>query len=406
MGKKDKKLQEQIESLRDEIESFKRTSHSPINMKKSHSYKHQMESSDDYYMVESSHQPSHMHDDDCGCGKPHHMEKRNLYRTDQDRRHYKSYDNRHPFDTHNSHPHDKKYPNQHNFHCSCEECQGKGFYDSRFPSHHHGAHFDAHFKGEHCDVPFKVSPFNFCLPNFRLNFNGLNGNLAFQLFRFKGCKVKVFIDCSESGSTSEIRGVICNVGTNFVDVIKEDKTVVTILIERICKIEWLDKQCNPCPVCCHDDFHDEHCPHCGASSEEEESSDEEEWSDKSSMRKLVEQKIRASLNVTNEAKAENEVNEVEELKAAVDDLKEVVNEMQEAKMKDTFEKQQSNVPECELDEKTEFKPKTKRRKRRRLKSKSEKKDDSNLNQAKDSEEGMDNKPDETPVEGNENTTKE
>ncbi|RFU61441.1 hypothetical protein [Peribacillus glennii] len=110
--------------------------------------------------------------------------------------------------------------------------------------------------------------------NFRLNFNGLNGNLAFQLFRFKGCKVKVVFECG--GGTDEVTGRICNVGTNFVDIIMENHKVVTIMINRICKLDWLDKHCNPCPVCFNPCDADHVCPHCGEDPNEEDPDEDDD----------------------------------------------------------------------------------------------------------------------------------
>lgn len=178
------------------------------------------------------------HHYDCSCGKHHHSDC--------------------GCDTHHSD-------------CDCGKHHHQGGQGSFLLEPLHNNHNNGHFVGKGCDVPFKVSPFFFGIYNPRLNFNGLNGNLAFQLFRFKGCRVRIFLECPDM--SEEVEGVICNVGTNFVDILKDDDKVVTILIEHICKIEWLDKQCNPCPVCCFPCEDDHFCPHCGAKHDEE---DEEE----------------------------------------------------------------------------------------------------------------------------------
>ena len=87
-------------------------------------------------------------------------------------------------------------------------------------------------------------PIPVCNDPLNLRLAGLTGNLNFQLFRLKGCPVSIRIDCS--GDTEIINGVICNVGTDFVDVRKKDNTVVTVITERICRINWPDPKCNPC----------------------------------------------------------------------------------------------------------------------------------------------------------------
>jgi hypothetical protein len=64
------------------------------------------------------------------------------------------------------------------------------------------------------------------------------------LFRSQGCRVKVTI---EQGSTTQvIKGIICNVGTNFVDIKQKGDKIVTILQERIVHIEWSDRYQGPC----------------------------------------------------------------------------------------------------------------------------------------------------------------
>ncbi|MFP7471356.1 hypothetical protein SFC55_10150 [Niallia taxi] len=227
---------------------------------------------------------------------------------DKHNHHYPSNNNYQNYSTYSNDP---SYPHHHsqnnyNHHSDCDcgcdnhhsdcECDKHHYSDCNCGHHHHsncncGKHHDrrgqgnfllkplhnncnnGHFVGKDCDVPLKVSPFFFGINNPRLNFNGLNGNLAFQLFRFKGCKVKIFLECPDM--SDEVEGVICNVGTNFVDILMFDEKVVTVLIEHICKIEWLDKHCNPCPVCyfpCEDDHF---CPQCGAKHDEEEEEEEE-----------------------------------------------------------------------------------------------------------------------------------
>ncbi|PLT34074.1 hypothetical protein [Bacillus sp. V5-8f] len=43
----------------------------------------------------------------------------------------------------------------------------------------------------------------------------------------------------------EINGVICHAGIGFVNILKDDQTVVTIMTERINSITWEDPGCQP-----------------------------------------------------------------------------------------------------------------------------------------------------------------
>lgn len=86
-----------------------------------------------------------------------------------------------------------------------------------------------------------------CSP-FQARLAGIQGNISFQLFRLKGCRVRIHISCT--GEDFYVDGKICNVGTDFVDIHLDEKKcggkVITVMIERICTIEWLDKDCSPC----------------------------------------------------------------------------------------------------------------------------------------------------------------
>jgi len=102
---------------------------------------------------------------------------------------------------------------------------------------------------KNCCQPFKCFPVPICDDRIQLRLAGLTGNLTFQLFRLKGCELEIEIDCIEQ--KEKIKGVICNVGTDFVDILQDNKTVTTILINRILRINWTDPACNPCiPVPC------------------------------------------------------------------------------------------------------------------------------------------------------------
>ncbi|WP_367903419.1 hypothetical protein [Paenibacillus sp. PL2-23] len=137
----------------------------------------------------------------------------------------------------------------------------------RCGSHHgnaRGCGCQGHWVGAHCSAPFLLSSCSLCANDFRLNFNGLNGNLSFQLFRMKGCKVKIVYECA--GVKEEVEGILCNTGTNYVDVKKSNQMVETVLLDRICNLLWEDRSCNPCKCCrgCEDRHP---CPHCSGRSE-------------------------------------------------------------------------------------------------------------------------------------------
>ncbi|MBO8128395.1 MAG: hypothetical protein H0Z39_04235 [Peptococcaceae bacterium] len=139
----------------------------------------------------------------------------------------------------------------------CHEDASKGHGHHIRHEHHYVHH--GHFGHPHCPVghvhkdlfcpPVHCFPFFVCDNRVRLQLGGLTGNLNFQLFRLKGCQVIIVFECS--GSELSVTGVVCNVGTDFVDVKRDDGTVVTVLTARICKIEWLQPECTPCvPIPC------------------------------------------------------------------------------------------------------------------------------------------------------------
>lgn len=80
-----------------------------------------------------------------------------------------------------------------------------------------------------------------CDDRIQLKLAGLTGNLNFQLFRQTGCRVIVEVECGEKKSL--VRGTVCNVGTDFLDIRKKDGKVMTILRDRISRMKWLDRDC-------------------------------------------------------------------------------------------------------------------------------------------------------------------
>ncbi|PJZ00013.1 hypothetical protein CPT06_13810 [Bacillus vallismortis] len=65
-----------------------------------------------------------------------------------------------------------------------------------------------------------------------------------------------------SSNEKVLKGVLCNVGTDFVDILLTDSTVMTILRSQIKKINWCDSECNPCSICQHSDCICEHRHDC------------------------------------------------------------------------------------------------------------------------------------------------
>ncbi|MFZ5828080.1 MAG: hypothetical protein ACOY94_27565 [Bacillota bacterium] len=173
---------------------------------------------------------------------------------------------------HGKHHHHDCCPDHHHHH-------GKHHHHGFCPDFHHHDFFPRHRFHHHA---FKhCPPFFFCDNRVRFNLAGLNGNLPFQFFRLRGCRVRIEFECA--GEIREVEGVVCNVGNDHVSVQQQappanDKSgsegessgkahcppppfcpgqVTTVLIERICQVEWLDPNCNPCVPC--PPFH--HFPH-------------------------------------------------------------------------------------------------------------------------------------------------
>ncbi|WP_128102313.1 hypothetical protein [Paenibacillus sp. DCT19] len=77
-------------------------------------------------------------------------------------------------------------------------------------------------------------------PLIKLRLAGINNNLNFELFRHKGNRV--IIEVSSGEKSEKIRGVLLNVGTDYVDIKKANGRVITILQSNIQKIEWLGRR--------------------------------------------------------------------------------------------------------------------------------------------------------------------
>lgn len=118
---------------------------------------------------------------------------------------------------------------------------------------------DGFFVAKDCLIP--ISSVH-CENPFNLRLAQLNQNLNFQLFAMKGSRVEIEFECQ--GGNDIVKGVICNIGTDFIDVLRDSGVVATILKERICRIDWKDRCFNPCSCSCHHDGHFHgHCEKCG-----------------------------------------------------------------------------------------------------------------------------------------------
>lgn len=165
----------------------------------------------------SSNKKEHFHHH-CACGKKHHFPH-----------HHCGCNKKHHFPHH---------------HCGCDK-------KHHFPHHHCGCDKKHHFPHHKCDGFFVTNscciPTCFpdkhgcCIELFHLRLAGLDGNLNFELFRKKGCCAEIKTECA--GEIETTIGRVCNVGTDFIDVIKDDHTTVTILKERISQIVW-SKACS------------------------------------------------------------------------------------------------------------------------------------------------------------------
>jgi len=131
--------------------------------------------------------------------------------------------------------------------CSCfghhhghENCSRCGHHHDKCSCSHKGHHnCNDFFFVDHCCGPKAFSHNNHCNDRFHLHLAGLTGNLNFHLFRKQGCCAKVEFECSSE--TQTVEGRVCDIGVDFLDILKDDKTTLTIMKQKICSIHWLDK---------------------------------------------------------------------------------------------------------------------------------------------------------------------
>lgn len=93
-------------------------------------------------------------------------------------------------------------------------------------------------------IKFTTLRIPICNDRIRPQLAGLTNSLNFQLLRKKKCPVIIEFDAA--GEEELVTGVICSVGTNFIDIRKRDDSVVTLMPDRITRIKWIDPRCNPC----------------------------------------------------------------------------------------------------------------------------------------------------------------
>lgn len=98
-----------------------------------------------------------------------------------------------------------------------------------------GCHQPVSKHGLHRERCFKI--INGVKPLIQLRLAGMNNNLNFELFRHRGNRV--IIEVTSGDKNEKIRGILCDVGTDYVDIKKSSGRVITILQSNIQKIEWL-----------------------------------------------------------------------------------------------------------------------------------------------------------------------
>lgn len=80
---------------------------------------------------------------------------------------------------------------------------------------------------------------NFSIPvcdeQVRVNLNGIRDNFSFMLFRLINKKAVICYECANREEV--VRGTITNVGTDFVEIKKEDQSFLTIMRERLISIK-------------------------------------------------------------------------------------------------------------------------------------------------------------------------
>ncbi len=108
--------------------------------------------------------------------------------------------------------HCRKSHRRHDCHSLCE-CR-------RF--HHRDHHsFDRFHHKDHSCFDRHIHHKDFCDDRFNVRLKGIDGGLAFRLRQLIGCVVKLEVECGNE--CNEIRGIICHVGRDFVEVEKIDK---------------------------------------------------------------------------------------------------------------------------------------------------------------------------------------
>lgn len=83
-----------------------------------------------------------------------------------------------------------------------------------------------------CKIPVQI-PCPDCNDFFDINLAGLTENLNFQLLRFEDSDIEID---TASGS---VKGRICKVGIDFIEIKEKDGIIVTILKDKIIQIRWL-----------------------------------------------------------------------------------------------------------------------------------------------------------------------
>lgn len=74
---------------------------------------------------------------------------------------------------------------------------------------------------------------------FEINLAGLTDSMNFKLIELKGHEVE--IETTLCAEDNKIKGEIHNIGIDYIDLLKENGVIVTILKDKISQIHWLNE---------------------------------------------------------------------------------------------------------------------------------------------------------------------
>lgn len=101
-----------------------------------------------------------------------------------------------------------------------------------------------------CQIPLHFPRQIHNIPEIRLRLGGLVDNMRFHLIRGIGCPVVAEVEGAE-GKPRKVRGKICNVGTDSLDLKMKNGTITTLMLSRLHSLHWPNSACSPCDRCGH-----------------------------------------------------------------------------------------------------------------------------------------------------------